>query len=173
MRRIRISLRLLLVLLTALAIGIGILTNRGRRQQYACQRIVELGGSCQFDYLFEDGQAPSVVRATLARVLGDHLIYTVRGVKWHPTPTTTGKDFEEVVDAMNDLDSLQYVSIWPRQWLDAVKARTTGYLTAQGGIDDESVNYLLANLRNIEHLSLMSARISNAAVQRLVDDRRL
>jgi hypothetical protein len=155
------SLRTFAVFVLLLSIALAYWVSRTRDQRSAAQAIRAIGGRVTYD------SPPRYIPQFLLVSLGDDYFCRVNGITLYPTAES---DADSQIRLLKDLPALQRVAIWP-----GIKGRTNNIMNEEfpGGVTDQGVDFLTANLPNLRHLSLLFTRTSPAGEERLLATKRI
>lgn len=150
----QLSLRTFAVLCVASALCLAYWGASAKRQQQLANAITELGGRVTY-------QKPSgYIPRFMISALGHDYFCAIDGVTLYPTAESPA---DEQIAVLGDFPELQNLAIWP-----GAKGFGTALTDPPGGLTDEGVALLLTNNPNLRHLSLLAARITNDAEQKLL-----
>ena len=160
----RVSLRTALVVVTLLCVLLAVKAKQIRDQKQAVDAIRAAGGRIYFDdQLDPDSCAP--VNATWARrwlnkYVGSDYVAKVSLVTLYPTKDSTA---DEQVEMLAGIPYLRNLAIWP-----GARGKSTADSNAPGGLTDDGLRYIAANLPNLRHLSLTASTATTEGLEYLV-----
>lgn len=150
------SIRTLLLLTTLLCVGLAIWNYRARKQQRLVASLRAVDARVLYDYAASDKPGEPF---WFSRVCGQDYFHNVVGATFYPEST---EEADELIKLLDDAPSITKIAIWP-----GGKRRTTLQDTEPGGLTDDGLAHLLAKHPKLVHISLLSARLSPAGVERL------
>jgi len=149
------SLRTLLLLSVLAAVSLALWVADAKKQRAATKAVNDLGGRVTYK------KPPHLVPPFVVNAIGHDYFCSVDVITLYPTATS---DADQQIMVLKDLPELRKLAIWPGS-----KRLATAPIDPPGGLTDRGVDFLLTNLPNLEHLSLLSARITQDAEQDLLE----
>jgi hypothetical protein len=150
------SLRACLLGITTACIVLSIWTYRANTQHSAVIAIRSAGGRVTYLPKTSTSWTPTT---WLIDSVGRDFFFGVELVTLYPEKSQTA---DMQVRLLDGLYGLKKLAIWP-----GCKERTRGLQSEPGGLTDQGAEYLLENQTSLEHLSLLSARLSDEGCREL------
>ena len=147
------SLRTFLVACFVSALMLAYWASRSRTQQSAVLAIIKLGGNVFYN------KPPFPIPSFVVKSIGIDYFCTIWLVQLYPTADQVADD---QVMVLKDLSNLTNLSIWP-----GTKGLTTAPDDLSGGLTDKGIHFLLSNLPKLQHVSLLSAKITKLGEEEL------
>lgn len=150
----QVSLRAFGILCTAIALGLAYWGASARKQQQVAIAITKLGGRVTYH------EPSGLVPRFAITALGYDYFCAIDGITLYPTAESPA---DMQVAELANYPELKNLAIWP-----GAKGLANAPKDPPGGLSDQGVHLLLANNPNLKHLSLLAARISEEAEQKLL-----
>ena len=148
------SLRTFSILCVASALCLAYWVTSARNQQQVANAITEFGGHVTYH------KPSGVIPQFLISALGHDYFCAIDVVTLYPTAESPA---DEQIAVLENYPELENLAIWP-----GAKGLTTSPTDPAGGLSDTGVDLLLTNNPRLRHLSLLAARITNEAEQKLL-----
>ena len=163
----RFSLRFLFVCLTVLCIAIGLYARRVERQRRAVRAILQAGGRVTYEHKFligwrSHGRKEVAVPKWALDAIGDDWFYPVTGVTLYRDGCN-----DAVLKNVENLPSVKSLALWA--WAAPPESGPMGGSVIEGplaGVTDDGLQ-TLSLLPELEHISFLGNRVSDAGLEKL------
>lgn len=147
------SIRTLLLGSVAVALLLSWWVSASERRRKVAHAITELNGRVTYSTV------PKIVPKFAIDTLGHDYFCTIEGITLYPTLESNA---DEQLLTLKALPELEWLAIWP-----GCKGLAVAPKDPPGGLTDRGVDFLLSHLTNLQHLSLLSAQISEKSEGKL------
>jgi len=150
----QLSLRTLLIFCVAIALCLAWWGASVRRQQRITIAVTDLGGRVTYH------KSPALIPQFVIAALGHDYFCEIDVITLYPTADLPA---DEQITVLRDYPELKNLAIWP-----GAVGLATSPKDPPGGLSDLGVDLLLENNPQLRHLSLLAARITGEAEQKLL-----